>query len=48
MNYEHNIHIAIIPAEGESDIWSFEDWTMSVENGKFEYVISEDELEDKY
>ena len=47
-NYPHNVHIAIIPAFGEKDEWSFENWKMTVENAKFEYVISEDELNPKY
>jgi len=40
-NYPHNVHIAILPAPGEKDEWSFENWNMTVTNGKFEYVISE-------
>ncbi len=47
-NYPHNVHIAIIPAPGKTDQWSFEKWHMKVENGIFEYVISEDELDEKY
>lgn len=47
-NYPHNVHIAIIPAHGEKDEWSFENWKMTVENAKFEYVISEEELNPKY
>lgn len=26
LNYPHNVHIAIIPAPGETDEWSFENW----------------------
>ena len=44
-NYPHNVHIAVIPAPGKNDTWSFENWTMTVENGFFEYVISEEELD---
>lgn len=47
-NYPHNVHVAILPAPGEKDEWSFEDWSMTVENGRFEYVISEEELNPKY
>lgn len=47
-NYPHNVHVAILSRPGARDIWSFEDWTMSVENGVFERVISEDELHIKY
>lgn len=48
LNYPHNVHIAIIPAPGETDEWSFENWKMTVKNAKFEYVISEEELDPKY
>ena len=47
-NYPHNVHIAVIPEIGKSDNWEFEEWKMSVENGYFEYVIDENELDDKY
>lgn len=47
-NYPHNVHVAILPAPGEKYEWSFEDWSMTVENGRFEYVISEEELNPKY
>ena len=47
-NYVHNVHIAILPSPGYQDKWTFENWEMTVENGKFEYVISEDQLEEKY
>ena len=47
-NYPHNVHIAIIPKPGATDTWSFENWNMTVKNAVFEYVISEEELEDKY
>lgn len=43
-NYSHNVHIAILPREGASDKWSFENWRMSVVNGVFEGIISEDQL----
>jgi len=47
-NYPHNVHVAVLPRPGTKDTWSFENWTMSVENGVFEQVISEDELNAKY
>ena len=47
-NYPHNVHIAVIPAPGETDTWEFENWQMAVTNGKFEYVISQDELDTGY
>lgn len=47
-NYPHNVHVAIVPKQGSTDKWNFENWEMNVENGIFEYVISEEELNPKY
>lgn len=47
-NYDHNVHVAIIPKEGAKDHWEFEGWRMDLKNGFFEYVISEDELDSQY
>lgn len=47
-NYSHNVHAVIIPKPGATDKWTFENWEMTVENGIFERIISEDELEEKY
>lgn len=47
-NYPHNVHVAIIPTPGKNDHWTFEDWSMDVENGIFEYVPSEKEIPSKY
>ena len=43
-NYPHNVHIAIVPEEGRKDVWRFEEWEMTIENGRFEYVAGEDDL----
>ena len=34
-NYPHNCHAALIPAPGQADHWSFEDWQMEVEGARF-------------
>ena len=47
-NYPHNVHVAILPCEGESDHWEFENWKMEVENGRFERVPSAQEIDPKY
>lgn len=47
-NYPHNVHVAVLPAEGVTDHWEFEEWFMTVVNGRFEYVISEEELDDRF
>ena len=47
-NYPHNVHVAIIPIEGKTDHWEFENWVIDLQNGVFEYVVSEDELDQKF
>ena len=47
-NYPHNVHVALVPAPGENDQWAFENWVMTAKNARFEYVISEEDLEEKY
>jgi len=47
-NYPHNVHAAIIPQEGASDVWNFENWEMSIENGFFEHVPSEKDIPSEY
>ena len=47
-NYPHNVHVAIIPREGATDHWEFENWKMDVENAIFEYVPSEKKINPKY
>ncbi|MGL5149089.1 MAG: hypothetical protein ACRC7N_00745, partial [Clostridium sp.] len=47
-NYPHNVHAAIIPCEGAKDSWSFDGWTMEVENGIFDRIPEIEELPKKY
>ncbi len=47
-NYEHNVHAVVIPKDGMKDRWTFEDWEICVENGYFENIIGEDELDSRY
>lgn len=47
-NYPHNVHVAVIPDPGKHDEWSFESWSMRVDNAVFEYVIPEEELDSQY
>lgn len=44
-NYPHNVHVAILPKEGATDHWEFENWVMDINNGIFEYVPSENEID---
>lgn len=43
-NYPHNVHIAVLPREGATDHWEFENWKMDVTGGIFEYVPSEEDI----
>jgi len=47
-NYPHNVHIAILPKLDARDHWQFEDWSMDITNGVFEYVPSDKEIDSKY
>lgn len=47
-NYPHNVHFAVIPCDGASDVWRFEDWHVEIENGKLSYIPTQDELDEKF
>lgn len=47
-NYEHNVHLAILPKEGARAVWEFEEWKVEIENGVVCEIIHEDGLEEKY
>lgn len=47
-NYPHNVHVAIIPEDGATDEWAFENWNLHVQNARFEYVIPLEQLDDQF
>lgn len=47
-NYHHNVHVAILPCLGKKDHWSFENWRIDVENGVFEPIPSENDIDSCY
>jgi hypothetical protein len=47
-NYPHNCHAALVPASGQGDRWSFEDWWMEVEGARFLPIPCEDVLPATY
>jgi hypothetical protein len=47
-NYPHNVHAAIIPQNGASDQWEFENWRMNISNGVFERIPTAEEIPQKY
>lgn len=32
-NYRHNVHFIVLPQSGNSDVWEFENWKVTVKNG---------------
>lgn len=46
--YPHNVHFAIIPAVGKTDLWEFENWKVTVQNGVIEQVPSESQLDKRF
>ena len=47
-NYSHNVHAVILQRESVKSHWEFENWMMDVENGIFEAIPSEKEIDVKY
>ena len=47
-NYPHNLHTAILPSPGAMDRFSFENWKMVVENGRFLRIPGEEDLPEEY
>ena len=47
-NYIHNVHIAIKPENGHSDKYVFEDWVVTIKNGKSLHIPEEDKLPPQY
>jgi hypothetical protein len=49
LNYPHNVHAAVKPAPGTEDIWQFENWKMTVHNGRFLRIpAAVEELPERY
>ena len=47
-NYPHNFHAAIVPTPGHQETYRFEDWTLTVENGQFTRIPSQEELSSEF
>jgi len=43
-NYPHNLHAAVLPSPGLNDTFEFENWKLSIENGKFIEIPGEKAL----
>jgi hypothetical protein len=47
-NYPHNVHFAVEPAEGHEDLFTFENWTAKIKNGKLLEIPDESRLVPKF
>lgn len=47
-NYPHNVHLAIIPCEGKSDVYEFEEWKIEIEDGYLSKIPEIEEMPEKY
>ena len=47
-NYSHNVHFAIVPEKGATDVWNFENWHVEIKEGKLSHILSEEELPKEY
>lgn len=47
-NYPHNFHAAVVPMQGHAATYRFEDWELSVENGLFTRIPTQQELPAEY
>jgi hypothetical protein len=48
LNYQHNVHAAILPEAGNSDEWTFESWRMTIRGGRFLPIPSMESLPGRY
>lgn len=46
--YPHNLHFAVIPEDGASDTFDFEDWHVEIEGGRLSEIPTEDQLDGRF
>lgn len=44
-NYRHNVHFVVIPQLGNSNVWEFENWKVTIKNGILERIPKTYELD---
>lgn len=44
-NYRHNVHFVVLPQPGNSDVWKFENWKVTIKNGILERIPETYELD---
>lgn len=47
-NYPHNVHFAVVPEEGATDVWDFENWHVEITGRKLSPIPSEEMLNEKF
>lgn len=47
-NYPHNVHCAIIPAEGRTDVYEFDGWRIEIDGGYVDRIPTEEELPERF
>lgn len=47
-NYPHNVHCAIIPAEGQTDVYEFDGWRIEIDGGYVDRIPTEEELPERF
>ncbi len=47
-NYPHNVHLAIIPEEGRTDVYDFDGWHIEIEGGYADRIPTEEELPEQF
>ncbi len=47
-NYPHNLHFIVIPEEGRSDVFDFENWHVEIEGGYLSSIPTEEQLDDRF
>lgn len=47
-NYPHNLHVPIVAASGQTSEFAFEDWRLTIKNGRVLPIPTEAELPERY
>lgn len=47
-NYPHNVHFAVLPEDGTTDVWEFENWHVEIENGRLLNIPAESEMDERF
>lgn len=48
LGYDHNVHFVVIPKEGATAHWEFENWCVDIENGELSVIPAEADLGEQF